>query len=69
MRARADPQVRCGGLIVRAAFSSYGAFWMSYGTILIPGSGILAAYTTQSDLASALGIYLMTWFMVTLFLL
>jgi len=28
------------------AFTSYGAFWMSYATILIPGSGILASFTT-----------------------
>jgi len=48
------------------AFSSYGAFWMSYATILIPASGILDAYANAPhDLASALGIYLITWFMFT----
>ncbi|KAF8634033.1 hypothetical protein AX17_004298 [Amanita inopinata Kibby_2008] len=50
------------------AFSSYGAFWLSYGTILIPGSGTIAAYEgKEEELRSALGIYLITWFMVTFF--
>lgn len=50
-------------------FASYGSFWMSYGTIFIPSSGILAAYSDPKELASALGIYLLTWDMVTLFFL
>ncbi|KAJ3576019.1 hypothetical protein NP233_g718 [Leucocoprinus birnbaumii] len=53
-----------------AAFSSYGAFWMSYATILIPGSGILAAYeNAEGELSSALGIFLITWMIVTFFFL
>jgi len=51
-----------------AAFTSYGAFWMSYATIFIPGSGILAAYASAAELDSALGIYLITWFIVTFLL-
>ncbi|KAF5353938.1 hypothetical protein D9756_007157 [Leucocoprinus leucothites] len=54
-----------------AAFSSYGAFWMSYATILIPGSGIINAYESveggAEQLSSALGIYLITWMLVTFF--
>ena len=42
---------------------------MSYATILIPSSGILAAYKDPNELRSSLGIYLITWFMVTFFLL
>lgn len=39
---------------------------MSYATIFIPGSGILAAYEGAPDeLDSALGIYLLTWAIVT----
>ena len=38
---------------------------MSYATILIPGSGVLSAYTDPAQLTSALGIYLIAWFMVT----
>jgi len=58
-----------GNMFGATAFTSYGAFWMSYATILIPGSGIIASYTTPTELQSALGIYLSTWFMVTFFFL
>ena len=47
----------------------YGGFWMSFATIFIPGSGVLAAYTEESELNSALGIYLFTWMIVTFLLL
>jgi len=57
-----------GNTFGATAFSSYGAFWMSYATILIPGSGILAAFKDANELDSALGIYLITWFMVTFLL-
>jgi len=50
------------------AFTSYGAFWLSYATILIPGSGVLSAFSSPSELDSAIGIYLITWFIVTFFL-
>ena len=53
----------------RIAFTSYGAFWMSYATILIPGSGIIAAYENTEggaeQLSAALGIFLITWMIVT----
>jgi len=54
-----------GNVFGATAFSSYGAFWMSYATILLPSSGIVAAYTDDRELANALGIYLITWFMFT----
>jgi len=57
-----------GNVFGATAFSSYGAFWMSYATILIPSSGILAAYTDDKELTNALGIYLITWFMFTFFM-
>jgi len=56
-----------GNAFAGAAFTSYGAFWISYALILIPGTGALAAYTDPHELDSALGIYLITWFMVTFF--
>jgi len=55
-----------GNVFGATAFSSYGAFWMSYATILIPSSGVLAAYADdEAGLHNALGIYLMTWMVVT----
>jgi len=56
-----------GNAFGATAFSSYGAFWMSYATILIPGSGIGAAYAVKSEFQSALGIYLVCWCLVTFF--
>ncbi|TRM56277.1 GPR1/FUN34/yaaH family-domain-containing protein [Schizophyllum amplum] len=66
-----------GNAFGATAFTSYGAFWLSYATILIPSSGIGAAYVGTADapiaggeamLADAIGIYLMMWMMVTFFL-
>lgn len=59
----------CGNTFGATAFSSYGAFWLSFGALYWPGSGILDAYikdgVVSPQLASALGIYLITWFIVT----
>ena len=52
------------------AFTLYGGFWMSYAAILIPGTGILAAYADYPDqLKSALAIYLLSWTILTFLLL
>ncbi|KAA1117928.1 hypothetical protein PGT21_027457 [Puccinia graminis f. sp. tritici] len=52
----------CGNTFGATAFSSYGGFWISFGLILSPSSGILAAYATKKDeLESALGLYLFSW--------
>ncbi|KAJ6631781.1 GPR1/FUN34/yaaH family-domain-containing protein [Mycena sp. CBHHK59/15] len=58
-----------GNVFGATVFSSYGAFWMSYATISIPASGIMSAYSDPDELASALGIYLVAWLMLTLFFL
>jgi len=58
-----------GNVFGATAFTSYGAFWLSYATILIPGSGIGTAYTSKSEFNSAIGIYLFTWFILTFLLL
>ena len=43
---------------------------MSYAAIFIPSSGILSAYANAGDeLASAVGIYLIVWFILTFLLL
>jgi len=57
-----------GNTFGATAFSSYGAFWISFGLIFWPGSGIIDAYVTKNavdQLNNALGIYLITWFIVT----
>jgi succinate-acetate transporter protein len=38
---------------------------MSYSAILIPGSGVLAAYSNPQELSNAIGLFLIVWFMFT----
>lgn len=57
-----------GNTFGATAFSAYGGFWFSYGIILSPWSGILAAYEGDKapQLNDALGIFLLAWFIITL---
>lgn len=54
----------------RVAFSSFGAYWLAYATISIPGSGIGDAYKSDPDMEQhALGIFHLAWtFLTFLFL-
>jgi succinate-acetate transporter protein len=38
---------------------------MSYAMILIPGSGILSAYTSEDEFSQAFGIYMIAWSVLT----
>jgi len=58
-----------GNTFGATAFSSYGGFWISYGLIYWPSSGILTAYTNPSELHSILGFYLAGWFIFTFIML
>ncbi|KAL7416918.1 GPR1/FUN34/yaaH family-domain-containing protein [Mrakia frigida] len=54
-----------GNTFGATAFSAYGTFWISFGLIYWPSSGILTADYAPGELASALGIYLIGWFVFT----
>ncbi|OCH89821.1 hypothetical protein OBBRIDRAFT_639764 [Obba rivulosa] len=58
----------CANSFGATAFTMYGGFWMSFATLYLPGSGIAAAYTDAAEFDHAVGIYLMTWFIVTFLL-
>ncbi|KAJ2919392.1 hypothetical protein MD484_g1035, partial [Candolleomyces efflorescens] len=58
-----------GNTFAGAAFTSYGAFWLAYSTIQLPFTGVRAAFTDSEEFASAVAIYLITWFFVTFFFL
>ncbi|KAJ6531398.1 Gpr1 family protein [Mycena vulgaris] len=58
-----------GNVFGATAFTSYGAFWLSYAAILIPGSGIAGAYADKQEFHNAIGIFLFAWFIVTVLLL
>jgi len=55
-----------GNTFGATAFSSYGAFWLSFATLFIPSSGIAEAYTADPGMEEdAIGIYLLSWMIVT----
>ncbi|KAK1227492.1 hypothetical protein PQX77_009506 [Marasmius sp. AFHP31] len=58
-----------GNVFGATAFASYGSFWLSYATINIPASGIQDSFSSDEEFHNALGIYLITWFMITTFFL
>lgn len=51
-------------------FCAYGAFNLAYSTIFIPGSGILAAYSTpqgipKAEFSQAVALFVWSWFIIT----
>ncbi|KAN0123118.1 putative acetate transporter [Russula decolorans] len=56
-----------GNTFGATAFSSYGAFWLSFATLFIPNSGIADAYQTAAPGMEddAIGIFLLSWMIVT----
>ncbi|KAF9098105.1 hypothetical protein BGX29_007781 [Mortierella sp. GBA35] len=56
-------EFKVGNNFGATAFTSYGAFWLSYAVILIPGFGVVAGYSNAPDhtLDNALGIFLLAW--------
>jgi len=59
----------CGNTFGATAFSSYGAFWIAFALIFIPGTGVIDAYTAPTanpgDLENAVGYFLAAWFIFT----
>ncbi|KAG0369117.1 GPR1/FUN34/yaaH family-domain-containing protein [Gamsiella multidivaricata] len=63
-------EFKVGNNFGATAFTSYGAFWLSYAAILIPSFGIIPSYD-KSDvhaLDNALGIFLLSWAIFTFIL-
>lgn len=61
-------EFRAGNTFGAAAFTSYGAFWLSFAAIFIPGFGVLAAFTGKAaatNINTAIGIYLLGWTIFT----
>ncbi|KAG0306692.1 hypothetical protein BGZ98_001893 [Dissophora globulifera] len=63
-------EFKAGNTFGATAFTSYGAFWLSYAAILIPGFGIIPSYATTEGhaLDNALGIFLIGWAIFTFIL-
>ena len=60
-------EFKAGNTFGATAFSSYGAFWLSFAVIFIPGFGVLAAFTGKAagSLDTAVGLYLLGWAIFT----
>lgn len=48
-----------GNTFGATALASYGAFWVSYAIILIPGFGVSEAYPNPAELSHAMGFFMM----------
>jgi hypothetical protein len=56
-------EFRTGNTFGATAFVSYGAFWLSFGAILVPGFGVKLADAATAN--KAVGIYLVGWTIFT----
>ncbi|KAI1273068.1 gpr fun34 family protein [Xylaria sp. FL0933] len=61
-------EMAVGNTFGATALSSYGGFWISYAIILTPGFAVLGDYTSEADIASVLGFFLIGWFIFTFIL-
>jgi hypothetical protein len=61
-------EFQTGNTLGAVAFSSYGAFWMSFAALFLEAFGFLAGYTSEEDLNKDLGIYLLSWAIFSLFM-
>lgn len=46
-------------------FTTYGGFWLSYAVICLNGFDVRSSYTSSAELNNALGLYLISWALVT----
>ncbi len=64
-------EFRAGNTFGATAFCSYGGFWLALGFVLLPSSGIVAAYIPKgaaapsADFHTALGYFLLGWTIFT----
>ncbi|EGW30443.1 uncharacterized protein SPAPADRAFT_63279, partial [Spathaspora passalidarum NRRL Y-27907] len=63
-------EMAIGNTFAGTVFTSYGAFWLSYGALFIPSFGILEAYEDDMDqFANGVGFVLLGWGIYTFILL
>ncbi|KAF9579220.1 hypothetical protein BGW38_004606 [Lunasporangiospora selenospora] len=62
--------MKVGNTFEATAFSSFGAYWIAYGTMFTPGSGFQASYAGQPEdvYQNAIGIFLIVWFFLAFIL-
>ena len=62
-------EFRAGNNFTGTVFSSYSALWLSFGFIVFPATGILAALAKEGTLYTGLGLYLLAWTIFTVLIL
>ncbi len=62
-------EFRAGNNFTGTVFASYSAFWLSFGFLVLPGTGMLAALLKEGTFAPALGLYLLAWTIFTVLML
>ncbi|ORX39026.1 GPR1/FUN34/yaaH family-domain-containing protein [Kockovaella imperatae] len=55
----------CGNTFAGTAFSSYGAFWISFACLYIPQFKIADAYAVAGEFDNAVGLFLAMWGVIT----
>lgn len=58
-------EFRAGNTLGATAFSSFGGFWLAYGAVLLPGTGILDALTKANAFHPAAAIFNLGWAIFT----
>jgi len=58
-------EFRAGNTFTGTVFTSFSALWLSFGFILLPGTGIFAAMLKENVANPALGSYLLAWAIYT----
>jgi succinate-acetate transporter protein len=58
-------EFRNGNTFGATAFSSYGAFWLTFAALLIPGFGVDFGDAAKGPSHTAIGWYLIAWAIVT----
>ena len=58
-------EFRGGNTFTGTVFTSYSALWLSFGFILLPGTGVFAVMAKENMVAPALGYYLLAWTIYT----
>ncbi|KAK2880136.1 hypothetical protein FQN49_000550 [Arthroderma sp. PD_2] len=59
-------EFRVGNTLGTTIHSSYGAYWMAYAMLKIPGLNIREAYGDERSYTFALGIFLIIWVLLTI---
>ncbi|KAF0522443.1 hypothetical protein F8M41_015546 [Gigaspora margarita] len=63
-------EIYSGKTFAATVSCSYGAFWMSFGVIFLPNSGIIDSYNgDQAMFGKAVGCYLIAWTFFSFFML